>query len=73
MCSSNYCFSFAPLIFSIFGVSLFFFELLTFSLYFFFYFSFTKEHTRSNHRKYELKQVKGMACEKKSEDVLKLE
>ena len=35
MCSSRYCSSFAPLFFSIFGLSLFFWEILTFLFYFF--------------------------------------
>ena len=32
------------------------------SFNFFWYFCFTKEHSRSNHRKFELKQVKDVAC-----------
>ena len=35
MCSSRYCFSFAPLFYLFFRLSLFFWEILTFSFYFF--------------------------------------
>ena len=35
MCSSRYCSSFAPLFFLFFGLSSFFWEILTFSFYFF--------------------------------------
>ena len=64
MCSSKYCSTFSPLFFSIFGLSFFFGVSLTFSFYFFIYIFFTSEHKRSNHRKYKLKQVKGVACGK---------
>ena len=63
MCSSRYCFTFAPLFFLYFWAVVVFWDSLTFSFYFFDTF-FTKEHKRSNHRKYELKQVKGLACGK---------
>ena len=51
MCSSRYCSSFAPLFFSIFWMSLFFWKISTFSFYFFDIFSSlrsTKEVTTEN-------------------------
>ena len=61
MCSFRYCSSFAPVFFLFFWAIVVFWETLTFYFYFFDIF-FTSEHKRSNHRKYELKQVKGVAC-----------
>ena len=62
MCSSRYCSTFAHL-FLYFWTIIVFWGSLTLSFYFLIFF-FTKEHKRSNHRKYKLKQVKGVACGK---------
>ena len=63
MCSSRYCSTFAPL-FSQFLCYHCLWDSLTFSFYFFDIFSSLRSKKRSNHRKYELKQVKGVACGK---------
>ena len=62
MCSSRYCSTFATLFFLYFWAIIVFWDSLTFSFYFFDIFSSLRS-TRSNHRKYELKQVKDVACE----------
>ena len=59
MCSSRYCSTFAHL-FLYFWTIIVFWGSLTLSFYFLIFF-FTKEHKRSNHRKYKLKQAKAMA------------
>ena len=56
-------FHFCPSLFLYFWAIIVFWDSLTLSFYFLIFF-FTQEHKRSNHRKYELKQVKGVACGK---------
>ena len=72
MCSSRYCSSFAPLFLLFFGLSLFFWDISTFSFYFFDIFSSlrsTKEVTTEN---MSIKKWKTWPVEI-SEDVLKID
>ena len=64
MCSSRYCSTFATHFFLYFRAIIVFFWILWLFHFIFWYFFFTYEHKRSNHRKYELKQVKDVACGK---------
>ena len=63
MCSSRYCSTFAIRFFLYFWAIIVFWDSLTFSFYFFDIFLHLGAE-KKNHKKYEHKQVKGVACGK---------
>jgi len=63
MCSPRYCSTFAPLFFLYFLAIIVFWDSLTFSFYFLIFFLHLGAQ-KSNHKKDELKLVKGVACGK---------